>query len=134
MLIFRLFNRKTTTTKFKSPTPLPSLVASNISRAVYRLLRALENEHEFGERNSQPVSNASDRLPRIQPESKAEREFADVGTLLRATTVATNAILERKGASTGLITTAGFRDVFWAPKLKFACTAPIRKSFLAFLL
>lgn len=35
----------------------------------------------------------------------------DVSRLLHATTVATNAILERKGAPTGLITTAGFRDV-----------------------
>ena len=50
-------------------------MASNISRAVYRLLRNLENEHDYEERHSHPVSNASDRLPRIQPESKAEREF-----------------------------------------------------------
>ena len=34
-----------------------------------------------------------------------------VSTMLHATTVATNAVLERKGAATGLITTAGFRDV-----------------------
>jgi hypothetical protein len=32
-------------------------------------------------------------------------------TVLHATTVATNAVLERKGALTGLITTEGFRDV-----------------------
>jgi N-methylhydantoinase A len=31
--------------------------------------------------------------------------------MLHATTVATNAVLERKGAATGLVTTAGFRDV-----------------------
>ncbi|MBO9643060.1 MAG: hydantoinase/oxoprolinase family protein [Pseudacidovorax sp.] len=34
-----------------------------------------------------------------------------VGMLLHATTVATNAILERKGSRTALITTEGFRDV-----------------------
>ncbi len=34
-----------------------------------------------------------------------------VQTLLHATTVATNAVLERKGARTALITTAGFRDI-----------------------
>src|SRR5262249_40451975 len=34
-----------------------------------------------------------------------------IATVLHATTVATNAVLERKGAATGLITTAGFRDV-----------------------
>lgn len=35
----------------------------------------------------------------------------DVGEVVHATTVATNAILERRGARTGLITTEGFRDV-----------------------
>src|SRR5215468_3725337 len=34
-----------------------------------------------------------------------------IDMVLHATTVATNAVLERKGASTGLITTEGFRDV-----------------------
>ncbi len=36
---------------------------------------------------------------------------ANVATVLHATTIATNAILERKGSRTALITTAGFRDV-----------------------
>jgi N-methylhydantoinase A len=36
---------------------------------------------------------------------------SDVGMVLHATTVATNAVLERKGAATGLVTTDGFRDV-----------------------
>lgn len=35
----------------------------------------------------------------------------NVDMVLHATTVATNALLERKGAETGLITTEGFRDV-----------------------
>lgn len=35
----------------------------------------------------------------------------EVSSILHATTVATNAILERKGARTALITTEGFRDV-----------------------
>ena len=34
-----------------------------------------------------------------------------VGEILHATTVATNAILERRGAKTALVTTEGFRDV-----------------------
>ena len=38
-------------------------------------------------------------------------EAGAVGGILHATTVATNAVLERKGAATGLITTEGFRDV-----------------------
>ena len=36
---------------------------------------------------------------------------ADVGILVHGTTLATNAIIERKGATTALITTEGFRDV-----------------------
>ena len=35
----------------------------------------------------------------------------DIAAILHATTVATNTVLERKGAETGLITTEGFRDV-----------------------
>lgn len=38
-------------------------------------------------------------------------EAADCGAVVHGTTVATNAIIERKGARTGLITTRGFRDV-----------------------
>ena len=45
----------------------------------------------------------------------AEREWglapADITRFVHGTTVATNAVLERKGARIGLITTAGFRDV-----------------------
>src|SRR6195952_3644532 len=36
---------------------------------------------------------------------------ADVGILIHGTTLATNAIIERKGAVTALVTTQGFRDV-----------------------
>ena len=36
---------------------------------------------------------------------------SDVDDVVHATTVATNAVLEGKGAKTGLVTTAGFRDV-----------------------
>ena len=41
----------------------------------------------------------------------AGHKGSGVAALLHATTVATNAVLERKGAATGLVTTAGFRDV-----------------------
>jgi len=37
--------------------------------------------------------------------------FGEVATVVHGTTVGTNALIERTGASTGLITTAGFRDV-----------------------
>ncbi|WP_417436003.1 hydantoinase/oxoprolinase family protein [Hoeflea sp.] len=38
-------------------------------------------------------------------------DFADISTVVHGTTVGTNALLERKGARTGIITTEGFRDV-----------------------
>ncbi|MYE00915.1 MAG: methylhydantoinase, partial [Alphaproteobacteria bacterium] len=43
--------------------------------------------------------------------SKAGAGAAGIGQLLHATTVATNAIIQRRGARTVLITTRGFRDV-----------------------
>ena len=39
------------------------------------------------------------------------RNFSEISTVIHGTTVGTNALLERKGAKTGIITTAGFRDV-----------------------
>ncbi|MEC8386818.1 MAG: hydantoinase/oxoprolinase family protein, partial [Pseudomonadota bacterium] len=38
-------------------------------------------------------------------------DFATIATVVHGTTVATNALLEKNGARTGIITTAGFRDV-----------------------
>src|SRR2546427_12211965 len=43
-----------------------------------------------------------------------------VGDVMHGTTVATNAILERRGARTGLITTAGFRDLLEIGRLRLA--------------
>jgi N-methylhydantoinase A len=50
----------------------------------------------------------------------AERGIAPtaIARVVHATTVATNAILEGKGARTGLITTAGFRDVLELRRLR----------------
>ena len=42
----------------------------------------------------------------------------DIREVIHATTIATNAILEAKGAPTGLITTAGFRDVLEIRRLR----------------
>jgi len=43
--------------------------------------------------------------------SKSGVPAMEISEIVHGTTVATNAILERKGARTGLLTTAGFRDV-----------------------
>lgn len=43
--------------------------------------------------------------------AKAGRSFADIGQFVHGTTLATNAVIERKGARTALIATQGFRDV-----------------------
>ena len=42
---------------------------------------------------------------------KAGARPEQVGRVVHATTLFTNALIERKGARTGLLTTAGFRDV-----------------------
>ena len=39
------------------------------------------------------------------------KHFDEINTVVHGTTVGTNALLERKGAKTGIITTKGFRDV-----------------------
>jgi N-methylhydantoinase A len=43
---------------------------------------------------------------------KAGAEFADARLFLHGTTVAINALIERKGARTALVTTMGFRDIY----------------------
>lgn len=43
--------------------------------------------------------------------SQALPELGDILNIIHGTTTGTNALLERKGAETGIITTAGFRDV-----------------------
>ena len=43
---------------------------------------------------------------------KASARFADANLFLHGTTVAINALLERKGARTALLTTRGFRDIY----------------------
>jgi N-methylhydantoinase A len=60
----------------------------------------------------------------------------DVARFAHGTTVATNAVLERKGARTGLITTAGFRDVLeiarqWRTQVYRVILQPEAPVFLA---
>ena len=72
---------------------------------------------EHGERLTKKVSSTVDNYARAIVDGLAELirehnlEAAGIVELLHGTTVASNAILELKGARTGLITTKGFRDV-----------------------
>src|SRR5580704_1647731 len=70
---------------------------------------------EGGERYTKKVSSTVDDYARAIVDGISEL-LAEIGggriaELLHGTTVASNAILEHKGAKTGLITTRGFRDV-----------------------
>ncbi len=59
-----------------------------------------------------PAIGALDGLCRIIREHGAA--LADVADIVHGTTLVTNAVIERKGARLGLLTTAGFRDVLEA--------------------
>ena len=43
--------------------------------------------------------------------AKADVDPSQIGQIIHGTTLATNALIERRGAKTALITTEGFRDV-----------------------
>ena len=43
--------------------------------------------------------------------ARLDFDLADIAKLVHGTTVATTTIIERKGARTAVLTTAGFRDV-----------------------
>src|ERR1041385_4370559 len=70
-----------------------------------------------GERYTKKVSSTVDDYARAITEGLSallldiSGEPSGIAELLHGTTVASNAILEHKGAKTGLITTKGFRDV-----------------------
>ena len=52
--------------------------------------------------------------------AEAKLEPGVVAEIIHGTSVATNAIVERRGASTGLLTTAGFRDLLEIGRLRLA--------------
>ena len=62
--------RRATAFKSKSPVPLPASIASNISKAVYKLLRTSDEQTA----SSIPTSNAPN-FPLIAKETTAELEF-----------------------------------------------------------
>jgi N-methylhydantoinase A len=65
--------------------------------------------HKVPSTPGDPSRAVTDGMPDLL--AKAGVAAADIGHLLHATTVATNAIIQRRGARTALITTRGFRDV-----------------------
>ena len=56
--------------------------------------------------------------------------FSDIQTIVHGTTVGTNALLERKGARTGIITTEGFRDVLEMRRRDRPTTWGMRGNFI----
>jgi N-methylhydantoinase A len=52
--------------------------------------------------------------------AEAGADGSDIAEIVHGTTVATNAILERRGARTGLVTTEGFRDLLEIGRLRLA--------------
>jgi N-methylhydantoinase A len=56
--------------------------------------------------------------------------FADIRTVVHGTTVGTNALLERKGTRTGIITTEGFRDVLEMRRRDRPTTWGLRGAFV----
>src|SRR5215813_13747593 len=58
-----------------------------------------------------PTTVANQATGVVAALAAAEAAPAELKVIVHGTTTATNALLERKGASTGLITTRGFRDV-----------------------
>ncbi|MBP2300715.1 hydantoinase/oxoprolinase family protein [Azospirillum picis] len=62
-------------------------------------------------RTAKVPSNRGDEAVGFLAGLQSFGSVADLGSIVHGTTVGTNALLERKGAKVGLITTAGFRDV-----------------------
>ncbi|MCT8973661.1 hydantoinase/oxoprolinase family protein [Microbaculum marinisediminis] len=58
-----------------------------------------------------PSTRGDQSIGFVEGISAVADDFADIATVVHGTTVGTNALLERKGAPTGIITTEGFRDV-----------------------
>lgn len=58
-----------------------------------------------------PSTRGDESIGFLEGILKVTDDLGQVVTIIHGTTVATNALLERKGARTGIITTRGFRDV-----------------------
>ncbi len=67
------------------------------------------NIHKVSSTNADPAEAVITGIREIC--ERANVSPSDIGSVFHGTTVATNAMLENKGARTGLITNSGFRDV-----------------------
>ncbi|MEH6727902.1 MAG: hydantoinase/oxoprolinase N-terminal domain-containing protein, partial [Hyphomicrobiales bacterium] len=56
-----------------------------------------------------PEQGALDGVGRLLDELSLS--YGDITAVIHGTTLATNALIERRGAKTAFVTTAGFRDV-----------------------
>lgn len=56
-----------------------------------------------------PDRGALDGVNRLL--TQLDKSYADISAVIHGTTLATNALIERRGAKTAFVTTAGFRDV-----------------------
>ena len=71
----------------------------------------LDNERGTAEIVKTPTTLDDQSRGLIDGVGQALTDFSVIASIIHGTTTGTNALLERKGAETGIITTAGFRDV-----------------------
>jgi N-methylhydantoinase A len=75
---------------------------------VYDAATGRQASHKELTTHDDPARGVMTGIDRVLPESAIAP--SDIGRLVHATTLFSNALIERKGAATGLITTKGFRD------------------------
>lgn len=90
-------------------SPRASVVGVDVGGTFTDLFYYDEAEGRF--RTAKVPSNRGDEAVGFLQGLKTFGPVEQLGSIVHGTTVGTNALLERKGARTALITTAGFRDV-----------------------
>ena len=96
-------------TKARGTTALGRIVGVDVGGTFTDLFYYDETAGAF--RTAKVSSNRGDEAVGFIEGLKTFGALADLSSVVHGTTVGTNALLERKGAKVGLITTAGFRDV-----------------------
>ena len=91
------------------PSRAASIVGVDVGGTFTDLFLYDEAKREF--RIAKVASHRGDEASGFLSGLAALGPLANVGAIVHGTTVGTNALLERKGARVGLITTKGFRDV-----------------------